>query len=66
MSAQSITVLVPEAPWMLLDLRWDDSWTGCEHCDQPIKRVFLIEESATGRRLHVGRKCLLKFGIAGS
>jgi hypothetical protein len=60
----SIADLVPSAPWMLIDHRWDDSWAGCQHCGAPIKRVYLIEEEATGRRLQVGKTCLSKFGIA--
>lgn len=59
-----MTIQVDDPPWMLLDHRWDDSWTGCEHCRTPIKRVYLIEESATGRRLHVDKTCLREFGIA--
>ena len=48
---------------MLLDHRWDDSWTGCQQCGTPIKRVYLIEDDTTGRRMQVGKTCLSKFGI---
>lgn len=48
---------------MLLDVRWDETWTDCEHCGRAIRRTLLIEDSATGRRLHVGKVCAREYGI---
>jgi hypothetical protein len=52
-----------EREWGLLDVRWFNTPTGCEHCGRAIKRAHLVEETASGRRLWVGRQCLRHFGL---
>lgn len=53
-----MTVIVASDPaWMLLDVQYHDQEHGCDSCGTPHRRTFLVEESATGRRLRVGKNC---------
>jgi hypothetical protein len=53
----ALDFLPVEPAWMLLDVRYHDTENGCDLCGTPHRRVFLVEESATGRQLRVGKNC---------